>query len=82
MGEGATSHPLLVLGVVMSKETLKVAFTKVRKAVVAAVTVVVIQFLRAHGVEIDNDTVAIILDAAIVSGVVWVVPNSKEIISE
>lgn len=82
MGEGATSHPLLVLGVVMSKETLKVAFTKVRKAVVAAVTVVVIQFLRAHGVEIDNDTVAIILDAAIVSGVVWAVPNSKEIISE
>lgn len=61
----------------MSKDRLKAAFAKVRKAVVAAVAVLVLKWLNSLGVELDNETITVILNAVVVSGIVWAVPNAK-----
>lgn len=61
---------------------VKLAVAKVRKAIVAAVAAGLVVVLRRAGVEIDNDTVAVLVDAAIVSGLVWAVPNAKPIVED
>lgn len=62
--------------------TLRAAVSKVRKAVVAAAAVAVIAGLKKIGVELDNETVATILDALVVSAVVWAVPNAKPYVQD
>ena len=61
---------------------VKVAVAKFRKAVVAALAVGAVALLKKIGVDIDNDTVAVLIDAAIVAGVVWAVPNAKPILED
>ncbi|UOF82179.1 hypothetical protein [Caudoviricetes sp.] len=61
---------------------VKLAFAKVRKAVVAAVAAGLVVVLRRAGVEIDNDAVAVLVDAVIVSGLVWAVPNAKPLVED
>lgn len=62
--------------------TLRAAVSKVRKAVVAAAAVAVIAGLKKIGIELDNETVATILDALVVSAVVWAVPNAKPYVQD
>lgn len=58
------------------------AISKMRKAVVAAVAIVVLQLLHQAGVEIDSDTVSVLLDAIIVSTVTYAVPNAKDLLDQ
>lgn len=53
------------------------AVAKVRKAVAAAVAVIVIAVLKKAGIEIDNAAVEVLVDLALVSGVVYAIPNAK-----
>lgn len=82
MGEGPDGLSPIALyeGIMTSK--LKEAIGKVRKALVAAVTIVVLRVLHNYGIEIDNDTVMVILDSILVSGAVWAVPNSRKVFDE
>ena len=61
-------------------EKLKLAVSKVRKALVGAAVVAVIQLAKRAGIELDNESVGIIVDAILVYGVVWAVPNVKPIL--
>lgn len=61
---------------------VRAAVAKFRKAVVAAVAVAVIAGLNKVGVQVDNETVSTILDALIVSAVVWAVPNAKPYVQD
>ncbi len=61
---------------------LKVAIAKMRKAIVAALAIVVLQFLHKAGIQVDSDTVQVILDAVIVSGVTYAVPNAAPLLDQ
>lgn len=58
--------------------TIKQALATVRKAIVAAATAAVIQVLHKLGIEIDQEVVAVIVDAIIVSTAVWAIPNVQK----
>ena len=62
--------------------TVRAAVAKFRKAVVAAAAVAVIAGLKKIGVELDNETVGTIIDALVVSAVVWAVPNAKPYVQD
>lgn len=56
---------------------VNVSIGKVRKAVAAAVTAVVVGFVS-RWVDLDVAAVEVIVDAALVAFVVWAVPNVKD----
>lgn len=56
---------------------VNVSIGKVRKAVAAAVTAVVVGFVG-RWVDLDVAAVEVIVDAALVALVVWAVPNVKD----
>jgi hypothetical protein len=56
---------------------VNVSIGKVRKAVAAAVTAVVVGFVS-RWVDLDVAAVEVIVDAALVALVVWAVPNVKD----
>ncbi len=60
----------------------RAAVAKFRKAIVAAIAVVVVPLLTKVGVDVDNDTVSVLIDAALVSGLVWLVPNAKPYVED
>lgn len=55
------------------------AVGKVRKAIVAAVAVAIVGALG-HVVQLDVAAVEVLIDALVVSGLVWAVPNSKDVL--
>lgn len=64
------------------KEQIKLAVAKVRKALVAAVAVAVIKVLNHFGISIDNDTIQLLVDAGLIAGLVWAMPNAKPYVDE
>jgi hypothetical protein len=60
---------------------LKVAVAKVRKAVVAAVTVAVLGAVK-KWVDVDMDAAMVVVDALFVAVLVWAVPNAKDVLSD
>ena len=58
---------------------VKTAVGKVRKAIVAAVAVAIVGVLG-NVVQLDVDAVTVLVDALVVSGLVWAVPNSKDVL--
>lgn len=58
---------------------VKLAVGKVRKAVVAAVAVAVVGVLG-NIVHLDVAAVEVLIDALVVSGLVWAVPNTKDVL--
>lgn len=62
----------------MRTMNVKQALATVRKAIVAAATVAAIQVLHKLGIEIDQEAVAVIVDAIIVSTAVWAIPNVQK----
>ena len=58
---------------------VKTAVGKVRKAIVAAVAVAIVGVLG-NVVQLDVDAVEVLIDALIVSGLVWAVPNRKDVL--
>lgn len=58
---------------------VNVSIGKVRKAVAAAVTAVVVGFVS-RWVDLDVAAVEVIVDAALVALVVWAVPNVKDVV--
>jgi hypothetical protein len=59
--------------------SLRVAVARVRKAVVAALSTVIVAGVH-RWLDIDAGTVAVLVDAAVVSLVVWAVPNAKDVL--
>jgi len=57
---------------------VKVAVAKVRKAVAAAVATAVVAAVG-KWIDIDEGTIDVIVDAVVVSAVVWAVPNAKDV---
>lgn len=55
------------------------AVGKVRKAIVAAVAVAIVGALG-HVVQLDVAAVEVLIDALVVSGLVWAIPNSKDVL--
>jgi hypothetical protein len=60
---------------------VKLAVGKVRKAIVAAVAVAVAGVLN-NVVHLDVAAVEVLVDALIVSGLVWFVPNAKDVLED
>ena len=60
---------------------LKVAVSKIRKAIVAAVTVAVLGAVK-KWIDVDADAMAVIVDALFVSVLVWAVPNAKDVLED
>lgn len=60
---------------------LKLAVSKIRKAIVAAVTVALLGFLK-RWVDIDADAATVVVDAVFVSVLVWAVPNAKDVLTD
>ena len=60
---------------------LNVAVAKVRKAVVAAVTVAILGAVK-KWVDIDMDAAMVVVDAVFVAVLVWAVPNSKDVLED
>ena len=58
---------------------VKTAVGKVRKAIVAAVAVAIVGGLG-NIVQLDVAAVEVLIDALVVSGLVWAVPNSKDVL--
>lgn len=58
---------------------VKTAVGKVRKAIVAAVAVAIVGVLG-NVVQLDVAAVEVLIDALVVSGLVWAVPNSKDVL--
>ena len=60
---------------------LKVAVAKIRKAIVAAVTVAVLGAVK-KWVDVDMDAAMVVVDALFVAVLVWAVPNAKDVLSD
>lgn len=60
---------------------VKLAVGKVRKAIVASVAVAVAGVLN-NVVHLDVAAVEVLVDALIVSGLVWAVPNAKDVLED
>lgn len=58
---------------------VRFAVAKIRKAVAAAIAVAVVQ-AASRWVNVDQSAVEVLVDALLVSGVVWAVPNAKDAI--
>ena len=58
---------------------VKTAVGKVRKAIMAAVAVAIVGVLG-NVVQLDVAAVEVLIDALVVSGLVWAVPNSKDVL--
>lgn len=58
---------------------VRFAFAKVRKAVAAAVAVAVVQAVG-RWVHVDQSAVEVLVDALLVSGAVWLIPNAKDVV--
>jgi hypothetical protein len=59
---------------------LKDAIRKIRKAIVAAAALTLVGVLHKYGIVVPVDAVQIALDALLVSGVVYVVPNAGPVL--
>lgn len=53
-----------------------------RKAIVAALVPVVVMILKHNGIEIDNTVVETLVFGVVTSLLVWLVPNSKQVLDE
>jgi len=59
---------------------VRVAVARIRKALAGAAASIIVAFLKAHGVEVPNDAVQLLLETGFVAGVVWIVPNAKPVV--
>ncbi len=60
---------------------VKLAVGKVRKAVVAAVTVALLGAVK-KWVDIDVDAAMVVVDAVFVAVLVWAAPNAKDVLED
>lgn len=58
---------------------VRFAIAKVRKAVVAALAVAIVQAVG-RWVNVDQSAIEVLVDALLVSGAVWLVPNAKDVL--
>lgn len=58
---------------------IKLAVKRVRKAIAAAVASAVVGVIG-RWINIDAATVEVIVDALVVAGIVWAVPNTKDVL--
>lgn len=58
---------------------IKLAVKRVRKAVAAAVASAVVAVVG-RWINIDAAAVEVIVDALVVAGIVWAVPNAKDVL--
>lgn len=58
---------------------IKLAVKRVRKAIAAAVASAVVGVIG-RWINIDAATVEVLVDALVVAGIVWAVPNAKDVL--
>lgn len=61
---------------------IKNAIKRVRKALAGAAAAVVVVVLRRNGVELDVAVIQTLLEAAFISGTVYIVPNAAPIVED